>query len=305
MPSAESLPEYPRLTELQEHHRETLNGYFTHIEPTISELTFAYLWSWRKHTNCRLTRYQDSPIIVCDLADKNITYAYPPLTADRQKQADIIVSLLEENGSITRFARVPDAAVEFLDGVSQLHIEPKRKRADYVHTADTLRDLPGSEFHAKRNLIRQFERECPDAEFHMIDAPLAARCAHFSQKWLDNHPKNDIPSLQREVETTRRMLGRMDWLGLSGGALMDGDDIVAFALGEPLNSTTFIERVEKADTSYSGAYQAINRAFARTVAEGYEYINREQDMGVEGLRRAKQSYHPDHLLRKHIVEWDG
>lgn len=304
MPSAESLPEYPRLTELQEYHRETLTEYFLHIEPRISELTFAYLWSWREHTNCRLARYQNCPLLVCDLTEKDITYAFPPLGADRQEQADLIVSLLDEGGPITRFARVTEELAELLKDVPDLRIEPKRERADYVHRADTLRELPGSEFHAKRNLIRQFERECPEAEFHMINPPLAARCAHFSQKWLDNHPKNNLPSLQREVKTTQKMLGRMDWLDLSGGALLDGDSVVAFALGEPLNSRTFIERVEKADTSYPGSYQAINQAFAQTVAEGYEYINREQDMGVEGLRRAKQSYHPDHLVRKHVVEWD-
>ena len=90
-------------------------------------------------------------------------------------------------------------------------------------------------------------------------------------------------------------------LGLTGGVIRIGGDVAAFTIGEKLNNETFCVHIEKADTQYNGIYVGINNSFARAAAAGYKYINREEDLGLEGLRRSKQSYHPAFLLKKYTV----
>lgn len=305
MHSPQNLPPYPAMVELRPGHRDVLEEALAKADPCISELTFAYLWLWQPYTSCRLSRFRDELVIICRSAKTGESYAFAPLCETEKESAHLIPELLRADGPVTRCARVPDDIAEHLKRSPDLQLTATRGRADYVHHAEDLRELPGTSFHAKRNQIRQFKKACPDAQYHPVNPNLAARCSEFCQRWLEEHPKNEVNSLQREVETTRRMLNHMEWLRISGGALLHKGEVIAFALGEPLTDSTFIERVEKADTSYPGSYQAINRAFARHVASGYEWINREQDMGVRGLRRAKKSYNPHHLIRKYEIELSG
>ncbi|MFP4175806.1 MAG: DUF2156 domain-containing protein [Candidatus Brocadiia bacterium] len=301
MDNIESIPTYPQNTGLTWDHQPLLDTVLKRVQPAVSELTFAYLWGWRRHTRCRLSRVDGALLVICDTAETDETYAFYPLCSDSEAKTELIDDILRSRGRIDRFDRVPETEAKTLRDKYGLAIKHKRARDDYVHAANDLRQLPGTQFDSKRNQISQFERACPDAEFQVIDETLARQCRRFTRQWLKEHPKNDLGSLQREVKTTEILLNNFSRLGLQGGALLDGDRILAFALGEPLNDNTFIERVEKADTSYPGSYQAINRAFARNIAEEYKWINREQDMGVHGLRRAKQSYHPHHMVKKYEI----
>ena len=97
-------------------------------------------------------------------------------------------------------------------------------------------------------------------------------------------------------------LRHYDEMGFVGGLLRVGGKVIALTLGEPLNRRVFVTHFEKADTDYEGAYTMINRQFAVHRLADYEYINREEDMGLESLRKAKLSYHPDILLKKYRVE---
>ena len=96
-------------------------------------------------------------------------------------------------------------------------------------------------------------------------------------------------------------MGHHDELGLWGGCVKVGDRVVAFSLGMPVTSDTFDVNIEKADTDYEGSFAVINREFARRIPEQYRFVNREEDLGAEGLRRAKLSYRPESLLCKHTV----
>ena len=92
-------------------------------------------------------------------------------------------------------------------------------------------------------------------------------------------------------------------MGLSGGVIEIDGKICAFSVGEALTDETALIHIEKADTSYSGIYAAINNEFVKNRWSGYKYINREEDMGIENLRKAKLSYHPDILLEKHVARF--
>ncbi len=295
------LPEYPLFTPLQRAHRELLEAALRTAQPQISEMSFAYQWIWRPYTHCRISRLRGAIVLMAGSASSSQPYLLPPVVAGPGDMAELIVSALTTSGPAGAFERVPRPAAELLRDRPGVALAEQRDRADYVHPGDELRELPGLRFHRKRNHIRQFRAACPNAEYREMTPALADRCAEFCREWLANHPKRDVPSLQREVDTTLAMLAEWDWLGLKGGVLTAEDQVVAFALGESINRETFAVRVEKADVSVPGAYQAINQEFARHVAAGFRWINREQDLGVPGLRRAKLSYYPHHLLRKYRI----
>jgi hypothetical protein len=296
-----AIPEYPESTRLCREHRPILDQHLVIAQPRISELSFAYLWSWQPYIDCRLSMYGGTLLVTASHASGTDRYVFPPLTAAPSHAADIIRAILDDYPDST-FKRVPEPVAEVLKEEDDMLITEKPGRADYVHLASDLKTLPGSRFHSKKNLIRQFRKERPQASYMEMDKELAQQCIAFTESWLENHPKNNLSSLRREVETCIKMLSEMEWLALSGGVITDGDEIIGYALGEPLNEDTFVVRVEKADTGIQGSYQILNQQFAIHAGPGYRWINREQDLGIPGLRRAKQSYHPHHMVRKFVVE---
>ena len=304
MPDLSSLPPFPQFTDLGDEHQEALRAAFRAAQPQTSELTFAYLWAWLPYTGCRVCHVEGTLLLMARSAATGEGYLLPPVTREPDRAAGVIASLLALTDSlpVDSFARVPDTQADLLSAFPGIAATDEPERADYVYRADDLRELTGR-LRRKRRLVQQFWSACPNAECRDIDDELAEACAQFSRDWLADHPDGDQPGLRREVETTVRFLERWKELGLTGVGLLSGGEVVAFALGEALNDETFVERIEKADIAVPGAYQAINQEFARRTAAGYEWINREQDLGIPGLRRAKRSYCPDHLVRKYRVKF--
>jgi len=298
MPDLDALPDFPRFLPLDREHRDVLAAAMAAAGPDISELTFAYQWAWRRHTHCRVSRLEGTALLMLDSATGTGPFLLPPVTADPREAARLIASALRSGGEAGSFARVPEGIAGLLRGDDGLAVREEPERADYVYAADDMRELAGARFARKRNHVHRFWSSCPQAQYREMDAPLTAACTQFCKQWLAGHAGRDLPGLRREAEVTLAMLAEREWLGLGGGALVARDRVVAFALGEAIRGDTFVVRVEKADTSVPGAYQAINQEFARHAAAGFRWINREQDLGVPGLRRAKQSYYPHHLVRK-------
>ena len=300
----EAIPEFPEQTQLERGHRDVLVTRFRAIGPVISEMSFSYLWCWKPHISTTLSRFSGAVLVFFRNAKTGETVALPPATDDSALAAAAAEAMLTDcvaGFQPAAIVRAPAGLAELFADHDGFTVGEERDRADYVYAARDLRELPGQRYHSKRNHIKRFRGACPDARYETMDAPLSAACVEFTREWLARHPAGDRPDLQREVEVSVRMLENYRWLGLTGGAMVDGERVVAFALGERLSDDTFVVRVEKADTDVSGSYQTINREFARAVPEDCRWINREQDLGIPGLRRAKKSYHPDHLVRKYRI----
>jgi len=302
-PELSGLPEYPQFTPLGREHKGLLQAAFEEAQPEISEFTFAYKWIWSSYTHCRLTRFRGAIMLLDEAPATGKYHLLPPLIANLEEAVLLIPAALKEARDIpaATFSRVPQALAERLAERNDISVTEERERADYVYAGEELRQLPGRLLHRKRNHTQQFRKTFPGARYRDINPSLAEECAEFCRGWLEKHPQGDLPGLRREVETTIAMLTNHRWLGLRGGALVSEGSVVAFALGEPLNQDTFVTRVEKADSSFPGAYAVINQEFARQTAAGFKWINREQDLGLPGLRQAKKSYYPHHLLRKYQV----
>ena len=182
-------------------------------------------------------------------------------------------------------------------------IEPNRNFADYIYTRDKLINLSGKKLQSKRNHINKFKSLYPQYTYRPLTEDLIPQCLELEKQWRkvskDDTDEQDLDeSLSIELRSMTRAFHRWDRLGLTGGTIWVDDKLVAFTFGCPINQTTFDVCVEKADVNYEGAFSIINQEFVKHLPEQYCYINREEDMGIEGLRKAKESYKPEKLIEK-------
>ena len=186
---------------------------------------------------------------------------------------------------------------------------PDRDHFDYVYLAEKLATVSGKALHPKRTHINRFV-EANDWSFQPLTAELLPECrdmlAEWTRRYLDN---GGIPDgIAAEHAAIDRAFTHFDTLGLEGGVLRSGEKLIAFTVGEKISSDTFNVHFEKAYGDIQGAYPMINREFARQILSRHPeivYINREDDMGHENLRRAKLSYGPEFLVEKFHVCLSG
>ena len=176
-----------------------------------------------------------------------------------------------------------------------------RAYADYIYLRSDLATLKGKKFQAKRNHINRFRNTYPDYEYTPITPDRIQECLDLEAEWCKVNNCDQHEGTGNERRALIYALHNFDALGLTGGILHVDGKIVAFTFGMPINQDTFGVHVEKADTTIDGAYTMINYEFANHIPEQYTYINREEDLGIEGLRKAKLSYQPVIILEKYMA----
>ena len=184
-------------------------------------------------------------------------------------------------------------------GHCQFAFASDRNLEDYVYNASDLRDLPGRKYQSKRNHINRFEAEY-EYRYEPMTRDHAAECMRLEAEWRKTR-SGHTGELSAEQRAMQRAFAHFDRLGLIGGCIYVGDKLVAFTYGSPINDHTFCVHVEKADTEYDGAFTIINREFVAHLPEQYTLIDREEDLGIPGLRQAKLSYHPAFLEKKYTA----
>ena len=174
-----------------------------------------------------------------------------------------------------------------------------RDYADYIYLRTDLASLKGKKYQPKRNHINRFKNRYPDYVYKLLTKELIPECIRLESQWCKANDCAENEALQAERCSMQTVLENMDALDIQGGVLFAEGRIVAFTYGSPINPTTFDTCVEKADADVEGAYSMINYEFANSLPDTYLYINREEDLGLEGLRKAKLSYNPDTILEKY------
>lgn len=176
-------------------------------------------------------------------------------------------------------------------------ISEERDAADYIYSRASLAALSGKKYHSKRNHISAFSKKYA-WHYEKITAENIAAVKSCAKNWYLENSDRSSASLKAERAGVELLLDKFEELPVRGGAIFCDGKAVAFTIGSPISGDTFDIHIEKALSGYAEAYTVINREFAANELLGYEWINREDDMGLEGLRRAKLSYHPERLLRK-------
>ncbi len=184
---------------------------------------------------------------------------------------------------------------------AQFEISADRDKSDYVYLAQDLINLSGRKYHSKKNNVNQFYKDYPTAEYMAITPEIIPLCLERLDFWYEAQVAN-FPALEKNLSSERRAIREIfddfEYFGLKGGAILLGGKIAAFTFGELQNSDTAVIHVEKADAEIRGAYAAINQQFLANAWADVKFVNREEDLGIEGLRRAKESYRPVKMIDK-------
>ncbi len=181
----------------------------------------------------------------------------------------------------------------------RFQIESVREEWDYLYKVEDLIMLSGKKYHKKRNHIAKFEKG-PEWSLEPLGPDNIKECRRMCEIWYGEHQVGGNTAALMDRGVVDNALTYFDKLGFTGGVLYQGGQVVAFTIGEPLNQDTYAVHIEKAFADVQGAYPMINREYLKNVAAGYTYVNREEDDGVEGLRKSKESYYPV-MLEKFVA----
>ncbi|MGI5902055.1 MAG: DUF2156 domain-containing protein [Desulfitobacteriia bacterium] len=268
---------------------------------------FTNLFTWSGFFGYRVARINDFLVVKGELEDNEKYYLYPAGTGDIKPVLESMFEDAEKSGHDFKLLGLSEDNREELSGLYPgfFKYEYMRNSSDYVYLLDKLINLKGNKLSSKRNHINFFKRHNKDNwSFELITADNLEECREMNKAWCLEHDCKDDIYLFSEYCAVRRCFDNFFELGLEGGLIRVGGKIVAFTMGEVLNSDTYVIHVEKAFDYVRGAYQMINREFAVYVREKYPhltYMNREEDMGHEGLRKAKLSYRPDKMEDKYAA----
>ena len=232
-------------------------------------------------------------------------YAYPIGNGDKKAAIEQIIADSKERGLPLRITGITPADREELETLfpGRFTFRISRDEWDYVYHIDALADLRGKKMQKKRNHFNRFQATHPNYRVLPLDCKTMGIAKHMINDWYRNRMKND-PEGDYLLENLALAKAFRDYdaIGMEGIVLMEDDRVLAVTMGSRLNSNTFDIHFEKAREDVDGAYNAVNAEFARYLRLKYPdviYLNREDDVGLEGLRKAKLSYHPDHMVEKH------
>ena len=265
------------------------------------EYSFANLFLWGRQRAAVI----DGFLVFFNQYDRQSVYMYPVGTGDVRPVLDAIL-----HDAATRDIACRLVCMNREDCIQlttlypdMFHIHCDRNGFDYVYKIDDLADLKGRKYQKKRNHIHKFRAEYPDCHVEVLEEKHIPAVREMVEEWyrerLEENPYGDFHMEQVAMD---RALRCWKELGMEGILLMNGDEILAMTMGTPLSETNFDVNFEKAKANAEGAYAVINQEFARYLRNKYpalQFLNREDDMGLEGLRKAKESYCPDHMVEQY------
>lgn len=289
-----------RMIELSD--RELINSYLKKQNYRASDLCFTNLYAWGKKFNTQFAQENGWLFIrFKDNYDRN-SYLKPIGEGDIKEGIEMII---EDHKQFDGVFQIRGLTKEMIEKVSdafpnQFNYKLNRSVSDYIYTTEKLTHLKGKKLQSKRNHINRFKRENKWVYRSLVgNSDMVEACKRVLEKWMKMNGEDKDPTLVYDDFATTLMLEHFDFLEMKGGAILVDDEIVAFTIGEPLTKDTFIVHVEKAFSSIHGAYTIINQQFVENEMADFTYVNREEDMGIENLRKAKLSYQPDILLEKY------
>lgn len=190
---------------------------------------------------------------------------------------------------------------KMLQACPDLHAMPTDIAWDYVYSRESLATLKGKKLHGKRNHINKFLSLYPDYEYRKLEPSMIEDCVRLYDQWIAEKDEEAAAALKSEKQSVLLALQHMEELGLSGGTIYIQDKLCAFTVGERLHPHMQLIHIEKADTNYEGIFPMINQQYVLHECMDAELINREEDMGIEGMRKAKRSYQPIKMIEKYLI----
>ena len=265
------------------------------------EFSFVNLFLWGRQKGY-LT---EDTLFLFSQFDRRDVYPYPVTYGDRKQVIDAIMADAKERGIPCRLTSMSQDDCRELEALypGRFRFRADRDTFDYVYDIHDLADLKGRKFQKKRNHLHRFEEQHPSCQLLPLDGSTRPMAQEMLRQWyIDRSAADPTLDFHMEKVAMERAFEFQEQLGLEGLLLMDEGRVLAFTMGSRLSPDTFDVHFEKAREDVDGAYAAINRAYARYIRETHPevlFLNREEDMGLEGLRKAKSSYNPHHMVEKY------
>ncbi len=280
--------------------KELYDSYLSKESERGCEFSFANLYLWGRQNIAVVHDH----IVIFSQFDRRSVYPYPLGTGDKKEVIDAIIADSKARGIPCRITGLGKKAKETIEtlypGKFRFHCD--EGSFDYVYSIDDLAELKGQKYHGKRNHIHRFNDTYPDYTIEALSDDNLSRVKQMAEDWyqykLEENPNNDF---HMEKAALTKAFRNYKELELEGLVLLNGDEVLAVTLGSRLSHDTFDVHFEKARPDANGAYTVINYEFARYIRDKYpeiRFLDREEDMGLEGLRKAKQSYKPHHMVEK-------
>lgn len=275
------------------------------------EMTFTVLYTWRRAYGIRIARMGDFVLGQMN-GPHGTAYIYPMGRGDVKAAVEAMERDAFERGIAFRLICVTPEMIAELDRLfpDKFRYQDDRDSFDYIYGVDKLSDLVGKKLQAKRNHINRFVENHPDWTAEPVTPENMQQCLEVERQWKIDAAAETVAGSEEEADQKAEdvalytAMRDFDALGLEGILIRAGGQPVAFALGKQASAESYNIHFEKANADIQGSYAIVNREYARFIRETcptVQWINREDDMGVEGLRRAKESYRPDFLIEKHTA----
>ena len=288
--------------------REWVSQCFAHAHSMNCEYTFGNIYLWRAAYKSLIARY-DGFVICRWMSPQGPSYSLPIGDGEFRAAINEIIMDSQALGNKTRIYGITETYKDMLESEfpGKFVFDYDDGNNDYIYNVSDLASLSGKKYHAKRNHITNFKKNNPDWCFEEINEENISECITLHTGWIEE--KNNASSTadySLEFEAVLSGFENYKELGFKGGLIRVGGKPIAYTFGERLNDQCFVTHFEKAPADVQGAYAIINQEFAkRLLSDGYIYVNREEDLGIEGLRKAKQSYKPVIWLRKESAVYHG
>ncbi len=279
--------------------KSLIDRYFAIDQSRSCERSFANVYLWNRFYHAEYAVVEDT--LVFRTEAQKPKFSYPAGEQEQVKKAlAVLQQYCEEKRYEFKLYGVTEEQFANLEEwyPGRFQIKYNEDIADYVYDREKLATLGGKKLHSKRNHINRFKSEHDNWTYETINDSNLEECFQMGLQWRNENGCEDDEEKVAEICVTLNSLRLFKELGLTGGLLRLDGEVIAFTIGEKLCDDTFVVHIEKAFADIQGAYPMINQQFIIHETEGYQYINREEDTGDEGLRKAKHSYRPVFMVQK-------
>lgn len=277
--------------------REWMTQAFAQEPRRACEFSFANNYLWRKIYQVQVASCSGCALIRYEMGDA-VFYAFPIGKGDKKAALEALILYADNEGRRLELTGLLEQETEILQQWFPHHFEiiTNRNDYDYIYDTQALTSLSGKKYHGKRNHIARFKDK--DWGYEVLSPANEEECCQMLEIWKRCRSDKWDRWMENEYQVVQEALQSYQDLKLDGGLLRQNGQVVAFCLGEPLTPDTYVVHFEKAFPEIQGAYPMINQQFVEHTCQEWQYVNREDDAGEEGLRKAKLSYHPVILLEK-------
>ena len=276
------------------------DAHFQKYPPVHSDYVFTTMAAWHEYAHYEYAFVDDS-LVLKTTVDDMVQFRPPIGSMDKSLFSRVLELAASQEGAVPLSMVTDDVKAWIEAQFDQFSFVPILNYADYVYRSSDLSSLRGSEYRKIRNRLNKFVKNV-SFETEQITEDIISEVRQFLKRWCIWRDCEDDPILKYEKKAVIFSANHFCELELSGMAIRIDGRIEAVSVYEPMNHSMIVVHFEKGSPDFDGIYKCINQELAKTVEDRFPFINRESDMGNPGLRKAKQSYRPDHMLSVYEIK---